>query len=66
MSSLCYFLIPLSIRHDAPFSLKAANFNSAKVLPDTAICFVIALIPGIRKAVDLFKAQAGKKALARA
>lgn len=46
--------------------LYSVVYNGTYILPDTAICFVIALIPGIRKAVDLFKAQAGKKALARA
>lgn len=41
-------------------------YNGTYALPDTAICFVIALIPGIRKAVDLFKAQAQGRKLARA
>jgi|AGTN01.3.fsa_nt_gi Predicted membrane protein len=38
-------------------------YNLTYLGPDLAICFVIALIPGIRKAVEAFKAQAGKKAL---
>ncbi len=43
------------------------GYNGTYLGPETAICFVIALIPGIRKAVDLFKAQAqGKKIEARA
>ena len=46
--------------------LYSVIYNGTYILPDTAICFVIALIPGIRKAVDLFKAQAGGKALAKA
>jgi thiamine transporter len=48
--------------------LYSVIYNGTYLLPDTAICFVIALIPGIRKAVDLFKAQAQgrRKAEARA
>ena len=36
-------------------------YNISYIGPDTVICFMIALIPGIRKAIDMFKAQNRKK-----
>jgi thiamine transporter len=41
-------------------------YNVTYVAPETAICFVIALIPGVRKAVDMLKAQAAGRKAARA
>jgi thiamine transporter len=44
--------------------LYSFGYNATYIAPETVICFVIALIPGVRKAVDIFKAQAeGRKAV---